>query len=214
MKKPLFVHTVPMAQPIGKFRPQRRTAANSLSTTNDPTHHGGERVACKCTASETQYMQRGSNNELRNVRGRTGSPHRLLPHATIVSAKGASETIQTSEQQSEQCVASCATFACAKIQRTNGWARGIPSFVCCVLCVMCLLYVVCCLLLLLCVSCVMRVVCVRGPACCVVCVSCMLCVCCPLVSYMLRVRCHACRTCRARFHNIAENAPMTYRTKR
>ena len=96
MKKPLFAHTVPMAQPIGKFRPQRRTA-NSPSTTNDPTHHGGERVARKCTASEAQCMQRGSNNELRNMRGRTGAPQRLLPNATIVSAKGASETFQLFE---------------------------------------------------------------------------------------------------------------------
>ena len=114
----------------------------------------------------------------------------------------------------EHCVASCATFACARIQRTNGWVCASLRLyvVCCVLCVFCMLCR--CLLLLLCVSCVMRVVCVRGPACCVVCVSCLLCVRCPLVSYMLRVRCHACRTCRARFHNVADNAPMTYRTKR
>ena len=96
---------------------------------------------------------------------------------------------------SEHCVASRATFACAKILTTNGWARGIPSFVCCMLCVMCIMYVVCCLLLLSCVSCFVRVVCAR---------ACMLLLC---VSCMLRVRYHACGTVRA--DNVSVLIPTT-----
>ena len=56
-----------------------------------------ERFACKCTASEAQYMQRGSKNEVRTTCGRTGASQRLLLRATIVSAKGAGETSQPFE---------------------------------------------------------------------------------------------------------------------
>ena len=169
MKKPLFVHTVPMAQLIGKFRPQGRTAANSPSTSNDPTHHGGERVACKCTASETQYMQRGSNNDLRNMRGRTGSPQRLLPHATIVSAKGSSETIQTSEPHLNTALPHVQR---SRVPRSREPTAGRVAshrlcVVCYVLCASCMLYVVCCCYHACRVSCAL---CVRGPVCCCCCV--------------------------------------------
>ena len=43
------------------------------------------------------YMQRGSKNELRNMSERTEASKRFLLRATIVGAKGASETIQSFE---------------------------------------------------------------------------------------------------------------------
>ena len=48
-------------------------------------------------ASSAQYIVRGSKSELGNTRGRTGASQRLLLRATIISAKGASETIQLFE---------------------------------------------------------------------------------------------------------------------
>ena len=198
MKKPLFAHTVPMAQPIGKLRPQRRTA-NSPRTTIDPTHHGGERVARKCTASEAQCMQRGSNNELRNMRGRTGAPQRLLPHVTIVSAKEASETFQLFEPHLNTALPHVQRSRVPRSrQLTAGRVASLRLYVVFrVLFVVVIMRVVC------------RARCVRAG------LHVALCVCAlSRVSCMLRVRCHACRTCRARFHHVADNAPMTYRKKK
>ena len=59
---------------------------------------GKERIACKCTASEAQYMQRGSNNEVWNKRGRTGASQRLLLHATTISTIGQAKLFSTSSR--------------------------------------------------------------------------------------------------------------------
>ena len=130
MTKPLFECTVLTAP----------CTTNEPTTTNDPTHHGRERFACKCTASEAQCM----------------CLKRLLLRATNVSAKGANETIQLFEPHLITALPPVRTLACAKLQTTS----GVPSNVCCVLCV------VCCLLLHSHMACTLRV---RGHACCVLC---------------------------------------------
>ena len=99
-------------------------------------------------------MQRGSETDLWNMRGRTGALQRLLLRATIVSAKGSTRNCSAIRAASVHCAASCAAFACAKIQTTDRQVRGIPSDVCCMLCPVCvggrvmhvLLYGVSCML--------------------------------------------------------------------
>ena len=100
------------------------------------------------------------------------SPTAIAPERHDRERQGGKRNVSALRAASEHCVASRATFACAKIQTTDGWESGIPSFV------SCMSYVVCCCYHACRVPCAL---CAREPACCVVCVSCMSC-----------VRCHVC----------------------
>ena len=90
-------------------------------------------------------MQRGSKNELRDMRGRTGASQRLILRATTFSAKGNRRNCTARRAASAPCAPSCTTC---------GRARGISSCVCC------MLYVVRCMLYIAALSCVVNVVCV------------------------------------------------------
>ena len=163
-----------------------------------------------CTASEAQYTQRGSNNELRNMRGRTGSPQRLLPHVTIVSAKGANETIQLSEPHLNTALPHVQRSRVRRSRLTAGRVASLRLYVESVLCV---LFVVV----------FMRVVRRARPECCCVCRECCVCVVTCVVNVTnawagrwgtLRVRYHAGRACRACSQHVAENALMTHTAKK
>ena len=122
-----------------------RGTANPPSTPNDPTHHGGERLASKCTTSEAQCMQRGSKNDLWNMRGRTGAPQRLLLRVTIISAKEQANDFTPANRASELCAASCATLVCQDPDnlRPGAWTPFVCDlcFQCCLL--RCRIYCVC-----------------------------------------------------------------------
>ena len=153
-------------------------------------------------------MQRGSNNELRNMRGRAGSPQRLLPHATIVSANGASEPIQLSEQQLNTALPHVQR---SRVPRSREPTAGCVHPFVCMLCVVCYVSFVFCMLFV--------VVIMRVPVSCALCVRAglhvALCVCvyvyvvCALSTCVVHVA-----SALSRVSYMSENAPMTYRTKR
>ena len=201
MKKPLFEFTVLLAQYIGQFNPQRRTA-KSPSTANDATHFGRERCACECSTSEALWFQK-----------------RIAKHAwenwslaaITLARQGSKRNYSALPASSERCVASCAMLAGAKIRElTVGRVGSLRK--CCMLCVscdVCILFVVFCVCIVACVRCAW----VSGWCMlrwwswwcdCVLCVRCCVCcVCCVCVEsrvvYVVRV-----------FKVSRENTPITY----
>ena len=166
----------------------------------NPKHSGGERFACKCTASEAQNMQRVARTKCETCEG-TLELTTIAPARHDHQRQGCRRNCSALRAASEHCAASCGTLACAKLQTTNAWTRFLRMYVeFCVLQNVCMLYVVCgCIL-------VRRAHCVRCQVCRVCCVCVVKCVGCVGTRVVYVASSMARESCMLRvLQNVAEN---------